>query len=250
MTSRSITPERGEKHRLSGVSDRDRTPPQSSGGLPGTARAAMRIMVVLPCVCVLWACAPTAGGPSGPGSSPRRPYTDLKKDSYGPLSAAPDRICDPSGTLRPTQGADQLADGIATSITSVLASPFAGMTTIDDGIAQEGLQHNFGIPGDLGQANVAVLERTDQGVTFWYRGTVKFSEVQEAAKEYCSRKSKTAAYVGSAYQCPRPIAIRQVRMNNQPLNAQETFAIAAFDCVPAQGPASTPAPTTAAAKRK
>ncbi len=195
----------------------------------------------------LSACGQMPGGASTASAGPQTPYTGLQKEAYGPLTTTPVVYCDPAANMRLAPGSGTTTSDVATDITALIAKPFGAINTIDDGIAQENLQHNFAIPGDVGQANVALIESTDDVVAFWYTQLVKLPEVQAAATEYCGRRNRTAVYAGSASRCPTPQVVNQLRMNHQSLTVRNTYVISSFNCTPA--PADTPKSATAATRK-
>jgi len=172
------------------------------------------------------------------------PYEGVSALSYGQLANYQDASTKASVSVPRCDPDDQidLTHELARRITGAILSPVGGMTNIHPSILKEELQDNFKMPGDFGEPNVLLLERTPQRIVFWYHGdVVTLQEVGKAASAYCKHSGAQAFYEGSARRCSEP-KLMPVVVNGK-RTMIETYAISSFQCVVPiiPGPARQPA---------
>ncbi len=183
-------------------------------------------------VVVLTACSstdfrPTEVPPNG------TPYEGLAINSYGPLSTAPLRYCDPvddgrvftNATPAHQAMAAETSSDIAKGIASVITAPVRGLTKVDATLVDLHLQDTITINADSSYPPVAVLSYSPRGILFWHSAKlVRPKEVLTAATAFCAKTNRKAVHVGSASRCP-PI---ERGFGSQPI--KQTFVLSAFQC--------------------
>jgi hypothetical protein len=164
---------------------------------------------------------------------PKPIYYGLTKDSYGPLIIYTDADTHQPVTVQPCDPTHQYADvnELARQLTAAIASPTQDVFKPDDPIAIEELQHNFKIASDpSGYAPVTILDRSPDGIVFWYYSElVILPEVANAAMEFCRKAKRVAVYEGSARKCSEPQE-NFISINGQHTRI-DTYAISSFRCV-------------------
>jgi hypothetical protein len=189
-------------------------------------------------LCMVLSAAILSGCSGLPGASPDQklnplgstgliahPYDGLNKASYGAFTQAPLSYCGEYGG-DPLYGA--LLD-VGHDLIGKLYDPVGGAMVYDDTLVKEDLQDQFRKTGDIGNADVVVLQRDDKGISFWYSmDAVSADEVANAAKKYCGRLRKPLLFQGAARQCGQPIDVSSKKGPGQ--TVIPTYAIAAFSC--------------------
>jgi hypothetical protein len=156
-----------------------------------------------------------------------KPYDNVTKESYGPLANKPITTCDPN--MADPMG--QLVEDKMRDIFGKIYEPVGGTVVYDETLIKEELQDQFRLIGYHGEAYVKVLDRNENGITFWYSNGVSADEVANAANKFCKRVKKTASFVGAARKCGQPQLV-PVKINGQVNYAIPTYAIAVFSCNP------------------
>ena len=186
------------------------------------------ILALIPAIC---GCVTTKPNPLNQQGITSKPYDGLNKASYGGLTRTPTKYCD-------SKSNDPIASGVndlTVSLLSPLYKPVGGLTVYDDTLVKEDLQDQFRVIGDFAYANVVVLHRDENEITFWYGADVVAGyEIENAAKKYCGYRKKVAAFEGNAQRCgPVEGTVKSiVTVNGQGSTTQiiPTFVIASFAC--------------------
>jgi hypothetical protein len=177
--------------------------------------------------CANTAFKPTEVSPSG------MPYEGLNENSYGPRSTNKLRDCDPDAIANSQymskaarDDVNEMAHGMAASMSRIVGAPIQGMTVIDSSIVDLGLDGIFKIPSDSNHPTVAVLSHTESSIVFWHSTMmVRVGEVTTAAQAYCAKRQKPLLYRGSASRCP---PVERSPLTGKPIF--NTYAISAFAC--------------------
>ncbi len=161
-----------------------------------------------------------------------KPYEGLSKNSYGLLRSTILRSC--SATLPAGDPLQESLDELGRNLIGDIYTPIGGMMVYDDTLVKEDLQDQFRKTGDIGKADVVVLHRDENEISFWYdMDAVSAGEVSNAAKKFCNRKKKHEVFLGAASKCGPTIAGQtspDKYGNRTSYNVTPTYAIAAFLC--------------------
>lgn len=153
----------------------------------------------------------------------QKTYEGLQKDSYGSLSNIQLRSCDPNV---PASGTPELTKDIVGLITKEIN----GALTYDQTIVKEDLQDQFRLPADSGEPTVAILERSQDDILFWYDlNKVSYFEVANAANKYCGYNKRKAIPEGSAERCGQP-RLLPYTVHGQRATTTPTYVISGFMC--------------------
>jgi hypothetical protein len=158
----------------------------------------------------------------------RRPYIGLNKASYGPLQAKAPEDCQ-----RSTTNNNPSTEQLSKKITGFLFKKPMSVFPADESVIREELQANFALPANAAYPNVAVLERNQQEITFWYQSPdISGDEVAKAAAQYCGRLRKRATAPNFARFCPPPSPVVIKQAGQPDVQVRVTYVIANSLCVP------------------